>query len=162
MAGQQAFGFFYSCNHFKSIGQHMCVYTSPGISRRKALAAALDWFYDRPPPQTSGFFNERFMAARHQEGCEEKISSCIFLFAKDYQTMTSGWQGAPYFSRYGRELVSKPAISSKKCYGGYRRTTHKSEVLGGIESHGRSAGFRHSLCVYRNKKLWSKRPSSQR
>ena len=44
-----------------------------------------------------------------------------------YLTMTSWWQGAMYFRRYGRELVSKPAISSKrKIWGGYRRTTHMS------------------------------------
>ena len=34
-----------------------------------------------------------------------------FLFVKDYRTMTSGWQRAPYFRRYDRGLVSKPAIS---------------------------------------------------
>ena len=32
--------------------------------------------------------------------------------------MTSGGQGAPHFKRYGHELVSKPAISLKKCWGG--------------------------------------------
>ena len=37
--------------------------------------------------------------------------------------MTSRWQATPYFRRYGRELVSKPAISLKKSWGGYRRTT---------------------------------------
>ena len=31
--------------------------------------------------------------------------------------MTSGWQGSPYFRRYGRELVSKPSISFKKSWG---------------------------------------------
>ena len=39
--------------------------------------------------------------------------------------MTSEWQGPPYFRRYGQELVSKPAISLKKSWGGYRRTTHR-------------------------------------
>ena len=38
--------------------------------------------------------------------------------------MTSGWwQGPPYFMRYGRELVSKHAISLKKRWGDYRRIT---------------------------------------
>ena len=37
--------------------------------------------------------------------------------------MTSGWQGAPHFRRYGRELASKPAISINERWGGYRRTT---------------------------------------
>ena len=32
--------------------------------------------------------------------------------------MTSRWKGVPYFRRYGRELVSKPAISLKKSWGG--------------------------------------------
>ena len=31
--------------------------------------------------------------------------------------MTPGCQGAPYFRRYGRELVSKPAISLEKVGG---------------------------------------------
>ena len=44
-------------------------------------------------------------------------SSNIFLFARGYRTMTSGWQGAQYFRRYGQELVSKPAISFKKNWG---------------------------------------------
>ena len=39
------------------------------------------------------------------------IFSYIFLFAKDYRSKTSGWQGALlYFRRYGRGLVSKPAF----------------------------------------------------
>ena len=37
--------------------------------------------------------------------------------------MTSGWQGAPYFRRYGLELVSNPAILLKSSWGGYRKTT---------------------------------------
>ena len=36
-----------------------------------------------------------------------KMSSHIFVLAKDYRTMTSGWQGAPYFRKYDQELVSK-------------------------------------------------------
>ena len=64
------------------------------------------------------------MAARHEEGCYEKIQSLhILLFVKDCRTMTSGGQGAPYFMIYGRELVSKLAISLKKSWGGYVRTT---------------------------------------
>ena len=38
--------------------------------------------------------------------------------------MTSGGQRAPIFRRLGRKLLSKPAISLKKSWGGYRRTTH--------------------------------------
>ena len=51
------------------------------------------------------------------------LSIALHLHAKEYRTMTSGWQGAPYFKRYGWELVSKPAISLQKSWGGYRRTT---------------------------------------
>ena len=50
----------------------------------------------------------------------KKKSPFVFLFAKSDRTMTSGWQGAPYFRSYGRELVSKSAISLiKKSGGGY-------------------------------------------
>lgn len=34
----------------------------------------------------------------------------IFAFAKDNRTMTSRWQGTPYFRQHGRELVFKTAI----------------------------------------------------
>ena len=56
----------------------------------------------------------------------------VFLYTyvhvreKDYRRMTSGWRRAPYFRSYGRGLVSKPAISLKKSWGGgggYRRMT---------------------------------------
>ena len=49
----------------------------------------------------------------------------IFLCAKVYRPTTSGCRGEPYSRRYDRELVSKPAISLKKSWGGYRRTTLK-------------------------------------
>ena len=50
--------------------------------------------------------------------------SNVFDCAKHYRTMSSGWQGAPYFTRYGRELVSKPRTSFKSSWGGYHpRTT---------------------------------------
>ena len=57
------------------------------------------------------FFNERFMAAQYEEGCYENNISIYFLFAKGYGTMKSEWQGPTYYRRYGRELVSNPAIS---------------------------------------------------
>ena len=52
----------------------------------------------------------------------KNVTSYIFGSRKGYRTMTSGWQGAPYSRRYGPELVSKPAISLKKIWGGYRRS----------------------------------------
>ena len=48
----------------------------------------------------------------------------MLLFALyAYQTMTSGWQAASHFERYGRYLVSKPAISFKELLGAHRRKT---------------------------------------
>ena len=61
------------------------------------------------------------MAALHDEGSYERNIFIYFLVCKGLSNdITSGWQGAPYFRIYGRELVSKPAISlthsnSKKC-----------------------------------------------
>ena len=53
----------------------------------------------------------------------KKALSNTFMFAKVYRAMSSGRQGARYFRRYGREPVSKRAISLKKSWGGYRRTS---------------------------------------
>ena len=57
----------------------------------------------------------------------KSLSPHMFLFANDCRPITSGWQRAPYFRRYGREVVSKPAISLKKRWGGgeggFRRMT---------------------------------------
>ena len=78
-----------------------------------------------PPPNQRFSLTNVLWLLDTRKDARKIISSCIFLFPKDYQTMTSGWQGAPYFSRYGQELVSKPAISLKKSWGGYRRTTGK-------------------------------------
>ena len=44
--------------------------------------------------------------------------------------MTSGWHRASYFRRYGRELVSKPAISLAKSSGGYYRRTTSTAIEG--------------------------------
>ena len=47
----------------------------------------------------------------------KRAFSCMFLFAEDYRMMTScGEGGAPFFRRFGRELVLKPAISLKKSW----------------------------------------------
>ena len=59
----------------------------------------------------------------HKIDAVNKMSQCIHWFAEYARTTTSGWQGAPYIRSHGLELVSKPAISSKKSWGGYRRTT---------------------------------------
>ena len=48
-----------------------------------------------------------------------------FLVAKDDRTMTSGWQGTPYFRSYGREGAGfKTGDFVEEELGGlYRRTT---------------------------------------
>ena len=71
----------------------------------------------------------------------KNVSSYTVLFARDYRTMALGRQGAPYFRRYGRELVSKPAISLKKGWGGYRRTIQFLNAGKGHvpSSHGKKA-----------------------
>ena len=76
-----------------------------------------------PPPKTSDFFNERFAAAQDDERCYENHTFIFSLFAKVCRPMTSGWQGTPCFSSYSRGLISKPAISLKKSWGGYRKST---------------------------------------
>ena len=48
----------------------------------------------------------------------KNIPSCIFLFAKDYRARTSGWQGAPYFKIFGRDLVSKTGDFVQQKLGG--------------------------------------------
>ena len=57
--------------------------------------------------------------------------------------MTSRWQAAPHFRRYGRELVSKPAILLKKSWGGGYRSKSKTfqgflYVRKGFSDKGRS------------------------
>ena len=76
------------------------------------------------PPRPEIFFNERFMAARHDEGCYEKnIVTYFACLQRTIKRRRGVGKGSPHFRRYGRELVSKPAISLKKSWGGYRRTT---------------------------------------
>ena len=49
----------------------------------------------------------------------KNTSSMCFLVCKmDYRAMTPGWQGAPYFRRYGRELVSTTGDFVEKKIGG--------------------------------------------
>ena len=71
------------------------------------------------------------MAARQEEGrAVEKIEFTYFLVCKGLLLLlllllshddVGVARGIPYFRRYGRELVSKPAISRNKCWGGYYR-----------------------------------------
>ena len=71
-----------------------------------------------PPPKTAISLTNVSWLLDTSKDARKKTSPCISLFAKDDRTMASGWQGASYFRRYGRELVSKPAISLKKNWGG--------------------------------------------
>ena len=72
-----------------------------------------------PPPKPAIFLHECLMAARLEEGCYEEHFFMCFLVCKGLSNNeVGGWQGAPYFRRYGRELVSKQAISLKIRWGG--------------------------------------------
>ena len=66
----------------------------------------------------------------------KNISSHMFLFANYCRPITSGWQRAPYFRRYGRGLVSKPAISVNKSWGGYLRMTQTFDPKGATPTVG--------------------------
>ena len=78
----------------------------------------------------------------------ENISSHTGLFARGCRTMAWGWGGAAYCRRYGRELVTKPAISLKKSLGGYRSKTPFMVALQGVE-HENTAVFRLvNACVF--------------
>ena len=83
-----------------------------------------------PPPKKKRRYsltNVSWLVDRHEERCcEKKHPHKISCFCKGLSNaMTSGRQGSPYFRRHGRELVSKPAISVKKSWVGYRRTTRR-------------------------------------
>ena len=66
----------------------------------------------KQPPKTSDIIlTSFFWLLDTRKDAMKKTSSHNFLFAKDYQAMTSGWQGEAHSKRYGRELVSKPATS---------------------------------------------------
>ena len=68
-----------------------------------------------PPPKPAIFSNERFMAARHEDGCYEVTNFICIFVCKGLSNDDVGLaKEAPYFRRYGGILVSKPAISLKK------------------------------------------------
>ena len=84
-----------------------CVHPSLGHElRQNKQTAVLGLILRYPPPQNQRFcLTNLFMAARQEEGCYRTLSSHTFLFVKgyrDYRTMASGWQGAPYCRRHGR------------------------------------------------------------
>ena len=62
------------------------------------------------------------MADRHEEGCFEKVSSFIFLFAKEGLSNdgvgVAVARDAELFGRNGQDRVPKPAISTKKSWQG--------------------------------------------
>ena len=53
----------------------------------------------------------------------KSISSHMFLFANDCRPIARRGGEGHRVKRYGRGLLSKPAISLKKSRGGYRRIT---------------------------------------
>ena len=88
------------------------------------LPSVTDSYYDSPPPlKPSILLNERFiiMAALAQGRILLNTKyPYIFLCATAYndRRRRGGCRGTPYFRRYDRELVLKPAISVKKSWGG--------------------------------------------
>ena len=83
------------------------------------------------PLKTSDFLWQTFHGCSTQQGRTPLLTKSFHIFyclqsVKVNRTMTSGFQGARYFRRYDRELVSKPAISLKKSWGSYYRRTSLS------------------------------------
>ena len=78
-----------------------------------------------PPPQRAIFFNARFMAACDTgKNAMKKSFHMFFSLQRTVERIRQGGnKGHRIFRKYGRELVSKPAISLKRSWGGYRRTT---------------------------------------
>ena len=72
-----------------------------------------------PPPKPAFFFNERFMAARHEEGCYGMHFSMHFLVCRGLSNDDVGVaRGTVSQETRPGAGVSKPAISSKKNVGG--------------------------------------------
>ena len=83
-----------------------------------------------PPPRYQRFsLTQTFHGCcRHEKGCYEEynVFTCFLVcINRTVERSRSGGQGVPCFRRYGRELVSKPAISFKESRGGYRSKIHK-------------------------------------
>ena len=53
-----------------------------------------------PQIQRLSLTNVSWLLDTRKNAATKTMSSSILLFAKDYRTMTSGWQGAPYIRRY--------------------------------------------------------------
>ena len=66
------------------------------------ISTHCDWSYDSPPQKPAIFFNERFMAAGHEERYHKRNMFTCLLVNK----MTSGWQAVPYFRQNGGEFQS--------------------------------------------------------
>ena len=77
-----------------------------------------DRFYDSPPPKAAVFFNERFVAARYEEGCYEKYFFTYVLVRGGLSIDDVGVaKGTVFRSLHGRGLLSKPAIWLEKNWG---------------------------------------------
>ena len=75
------------------------------------------------PPQNQRFrsANVSWLIDTRKGSVEKKKPPYVFFLTKDYyyyRTMTSGWQGAPHFRRYGRELVFVTGDFVKRKVGG--------------------------------------------
>ena len=67
--------------------------------------------------------------------------------------MTSGCRGTPYFRKYDRDLVLKPAISLMKSWGGYRSKTLDLLFCLGCD------GYYLNICTLAHEHDWLRRPA---
>ena len=75
-----------------------------------------------------------------KEGCNEKNVFVYVFVCKELSGDDVGVARAAVFQEIRQEMVSKPAISSKKSWGGYRRTTHSYYIPGYVSQARRSKG----------------------
>ena len=81
------------------------------------------------PPKTRDFFNERRMVLDTRDDALKKKLRVFPRLRGAIERSHRRGEGAPYCRRRGRELVSKPAISLSKRWGGYHRTTRTLSIV---------------------------------
>ena len=107
-----------------------------GMKKKKNVAKvnflphlAPDWIYDSPAPNKRYSLTSVSRLLNTRKDTLEKNYLYTILCANVRRSTASGCRGTPYFRRYHRELVLKPAISLKKSWGDYRRTTHSYSLF---------------------------------
>ena len=90
--------------------------TGRALVLKPAISFKKSWWGYRRTTQTPHLKSK---SARVINTARQLISPIYFLLcAKVNRSTTSGCRGTPYFRRFDRELVLKPAISLKKKLGG--------------------------------------------